>query len=509
MAQYIAFYRKFRPTIFSDVVGQEHIIKILQYQIKNNQVGHAYLFCGSRGTGKTTTAKIFSRAINCSSPINGEPCNECEICKGILDGSVPDVMEIDAASNNSVDDIRTIRDNVIYAPTLAKYKVYIIDEVHMLSGSAFNALLKTLEEPPENVIFILATTEPHKIPVTILSRCERFEFKRISKENIAKRLQLVCDENKVNAVFSALMLIAEAAEGALRDGLSLLDQVVSSGVTNITEDIVRELLGIAENSITAGILNAIFTKDASSALSLVSQVTDSGKDIKYFVWEIISLVRDVLVYKNTNDESLVKNFTLLIEIKELSKISDNNRLSEIITYLSQVEANIKGATFPSILLEASLISLISDDGVRGTEKTSATKLVERAQEIKSESKKVEEKKLEVKEDNPSKPVKNIGSSKDWLDIINHLKSSGKMALYATLVSTKANIEEDKITVIFSQEFGKSVMEKPDNMAALKSSALAILGREIPIKFVTQGSNDVKTDDVENALINSGIDVNIL
>ena len=197
MSQYIALYRRFRPITFLDVVDQEQIVKVLKHQISNNQIGHAYLFCGSRGTGKTTTAKIFSRAVNCIRPVNGEPCNECEICKGILNSSITDVMEIDAASNNGVEDIRAIRENVIYAPTLAKYKVYIIDEVHMLSQSAFNALLKTLEEPPENVIFILATTEPHKIPITILSRCQRFEFRRISKEGIAKRLKMVCEENNI------------------------------------------------------------------------------------------------------------------------------------------------------------------------------------------------------------------------------------------------------------------------------------------------------------------------
>ena len=177
MSSYVALYRKFRPLIFNDVIGQEQITKILKHQIQNKQIGHAYLFCGGRGTGKTSTAKIFSRAVNCLSPVDGEPCNECNVCKGILSASVTDIMEIDAASNNGVDNIRSIKENVIYAPTIAKYKVYIIDEVHMLSGSAFNALLKTLEEPPENVIFILATTEPHKIPITILSRCQRFEFK--------------------------------------------------------------------------------------------------------------------------------------------------------------------------------------------------------------------------------------------------------------------------------------------------------------------------------------------
>ena len=506
MAQYMALYRKFRPITFNDVVSQEHIIKVLQHQIKNNQIGHAYLFCGSRGTGKTTTAKIFSRAINCTSPVNGEPCNECMVCKGIMDASIPDVMEIDAASNNSVDDIRSIRENVIYAPTLAKYKVYIIDEVHMLSTSAFNALLKTLEEPPENVIFILATTEPHKIPVTILSRCQRFEFKRISKEDIAKRLETVCEKNGVEADFSALMVVAQAAEGALRDGLSLLDQIISSGVTKISEANARELLGIAEVSLTSGILKAILSKDMGSMLSLVSTVVDSGKDIKYFVWEIISLARDVLVYKNSKDENLLKNFTLINEIKEFSESTSNEKLSEIITYLSELEADIKGATFPNILLEASLIQLMSDnikpsiakvESVPNIIKPVQNTTISKVENTQPVAQKVEQKFSE-----------NIGSG-SWRDIINHLKNIGKMSLYATLVSTKANIEKDKITVYFGQEFGKSVIERAENMAVLKNSVMAVFGAELPIKCVVEGSNKPSSNDAENTLINSGIDVNIL
>jgi len=508
MAQYMALYRKFRPITFDDVVGQEHIVKVLQHQIANNQIGHAYLFCGSRGTGKTTTAKIFSRAINCTEPKNGEPCNECMVCRGILDASIPDVMEIDAASNNSVDDIRAIRENVIYAPTMAKYKVYIIDEVHMLSGSAFNALLKTLEEPPENVIFILATTEPHKIPVTILSRCQRFEFKRISKEDIAKRLEVVCEKNGVKAEFSALMVIAQSAEGALRDGLSLLDQVISSGVSEITEGVAREILGIAEVSETAGILTAILNKDMSNMLSLVNKVVDSGKDIKYFVWEIISLARDVLVYKNTKDTNLLKNFTLLKEIEELEKVTDNAKLGEIITYLSELEASIKGATFPNILLESSLIQLIS-----GTTKQVVVTTAEKPI-VKQVSSPVEQKvvfeplqKQEVR----NVPVENksVSGSGNWRDIIDHLRASGKMSLYATLVSTKANIEKDCVTVYFAQEFGKNVIERPENMATLKTSIKAILGAEVPVKCVVQGKEQVASSNAENSLINSGIDVNIL
>ena len=515
MAQYMALYRKFRPITFDDVVGQEHIIKVLKHQIANNQIGHAYLFCGSRGTGKTTTAKIFSRAINCTQPKNGEPCNECMVCKGILDASIPDVMEIDAASNNSVDDIRSIRENVIYAPTMAKYKVYIIDEVHMLSGSAFNALLKTLEEPPENVIFILATTEPHKIPVTILSRCQRFEFKRISKEDIAKRLEVVCEKNEVKAEFSALMVIAQSAEGALRDGLSLLDQVISSGVSEITESIAREILGVAEVSETAGILTAILNKDMTNMLSIVNSVVDSGKDIKYFVWEIISLARDVLVYKNTKDTNLLKNFTLLKEIEELEKVTDNAKLGEIITYLSELEANIKGATFPNILLESSLIQLISGTTkqvVVAAEKP-AVKQVSSAivnQVSKSAEKNIMSESVVKQEvQSISTETKSVTGSGNWREVIDHLRASGKMSLYATLVSTKANIEKDSVTVYFAQEFGKNVIERPENMAALKTSIKAILGADLPVKCVVQGKENVASSDAENSLINSGIDVNIL
>ena len=220
--EYTALYRRFRPTTFSEVVGQEHIVKTLKNEIINDRIGHAYLFNGGRGTGKTSCAKILARAVNCLNPKDGEPCNECEICKAAIEGSLTDVVEMDAASNNSVDDIRAIRDEVNFLPTLAKYRVYIIDEVHMLSAGAFNALLKTLEEPPAHVKFILATTEPQKLPTTILSRCQRFDFKKISASNIEKRLDFVCKESKINITNEAKKLIAILAEGAMRDALSIL-----------------------------------------------------------------------------------------------------------------------------------------------------------------------------------------------------------------------------------------------------------------------------------------------
>jgi len=513
MSQYIALYRRFRPITFLDVVDQEQIVKVLKHQIINNQIGHAYLFCGSRGTGKTTTAKIFSRAVNCVNPIDGEPCNECEICKGILNSAITDVMEIDAASNNGVEDIRAIRENVIYAPTLAKYKVYIIDEVHMLSQSAFNALLKTLEEPPENVIFILATTEPHKIPITILSRCQRFEFRRISKEGIARRLKLVCDENNIKCEENALLVIAQAAEGALRDGLSLLDQVISSGVTEITEENVREILGIAKVTETIGILEAILTKDTNKMLNVVSLVINSGKDIKYFVWEIITLTRDVLIYKTINDTSLINNFAVIEDVKRIAEITDSEKLSEIIMYLSEVEGNIKGATFPSILLEAALIELINGkkqvtvkEVVPQTIEKPRTQEIPVKQEITAQKEVIAPKVVEEKTPAP-RTQNSLGG---WRDIINHLKASGKMSLYATLVSAKANIETNLVTIYFSQEFGKNVVEKTENMSALKSSILAVLGSDMMVKCMVEGqSKKNDASDPENSLINSGIDVNIL
>ena len=241
---YTALYRKFRPLKFADMVGQERITRTLKNQIIAGRVGHAYLFNGGRGTGKTTSAKILARAVNCLNPKDGEPCNECEICKEILDGSLTDVVEMDAASNNSVEDIRSIRDEVNFLPTKAKYRVYIIDEVHMLSIGAFNALLKTLEEPPEHVKFILATTEPQKLPTTILSRCQRFDFKKISEEDIIKRLKIICDEAKISIEEDALKLIAILAEGAMRDAISILERCYQESSENISSSMVKELVGI-------------------------------------------------------------------------------------------------------------------------------------------------------------------------------------------------------------------------------------------------------------------------
>ncbi len=293
---YTALYRKFRPIKFEEIVGQEHITKTLKNQIIAGRVGHAYLFNGGRGTGKTSAAKILARAINCLNPKDGEPCNECEICKGAISGALTDIVEMDAASNNSVEDIRSIREEVNFLPTKAKYRVYIIDEVHMLSTGAFNALLKTLEEPPEHVKFILATTEPQKLPATILSRCQRFDFKRISNENIIKRLNIVCNESGIEITKEAMNIIAVLSEGAMRDALSILERCIQDGENKIDEDKIRDLVGIPKTTYVHNIVNSLLKYNVEETLKNVDIVLNEGKDINSLLWEMIKYMKDILVY---------------------------------------------------------------------------------------------------------------------------------------------------------------------------------------------------------------------
>ena len=296
---YTALYRKFRPMTFGEMVGQEHITKTLKNQIMANRVGHAYLFNGGRGTGKTSSAKILARAINCLNPKDGEPCNECEICKAAINGSLTDIVEMDAASNNGVEDVRSIREEVNFLPTKAKYRVYIIDEVHMLSIAAFNALLKTLEEPPEHVKFILATTEPQKLPATILSRCQRFDFKRISNDDIIKRLKIVCEESNIEITEGALQIIAVLSEGAMRDALSILERCIQDGENKIDEDKIKDLVGIPKFDFVNNIIQAIIEYNVDNAIQSTNDILNQGKDLDNFLWEMIKYVKDILVFQST------------------------------------------------------------------------------------------------------------------------------------------------------------------------------------------------------------------
>lgn len=361
---YTALYRKFRPTEFKDVKGQDHIITTLQNQIKAGRIGHAYLFCGTRGTGKTTVAKIFARAVNCEHPVEGSPCGECEMCRSIAAGTSMNVIEIDAASNNGVDNIREIREEVAYRPTEGRYKVYIIDEVHMLSIGAFNALLKTLEEPPEYVIFILATTEVHKIPVTILSRCQHYDFRRISIDTIAARMRELTDAEHVEVEEKALRYIAKAADGSMRDALSLLDQCIAFYLgQKLTYEHVLEVLGAVDTDVFSLLLRTVFRRDVPEVLHIVEELVMQGRELTQLTVDFTWYLRNLLLVKTSQsaEDMLDMSAENLLRLKEEAKMSDVDTLLRYIRVFSEVSGQMKYASQKRVLLEVALIKLCTPE----------------------------------------------------------------------------------------------------------------------------------------------------
>ena len=359
---YTALYRKYRPDTFAGVIGQEHIVKTLKNQMKTDRVSHAYLFCGTRGTGKTSTAKIFAKAINCEHPIEGEPCGECSPCKAVEEGRSVNVIEIDAASNNSVDNIREIREEVKYPPTEGKYKVYIIDEVHMLSQGAFNALLKTLEEPPAHVIFILATTDPQKVPVTILSRCQRFDFRRITSDDIVNTLMGYLEKENVEADEEAVRYISHIADGSMRDSLSILDQCLSFFYgERITLEKVIDITGAVDTTVFFETAECLFKKDAKGLMDIVENVVMQGRDVKQFVSEIINHLRNLLVAISVKDPSNILDMSKE-NISKLKNQSGNTSAEELIYLIksfSNLSSEMKYSDNERILLEVMFIKLCS------------------------------------------------------------------------------------------------------------------------------------------------------
>lgn len=357
---YMALYRKWRPDTFEEVKGQDHVVTTLKNQIINNRIGHAFLFCGTRGTGKTSIAKLFAKAVNCEHPINGSPCNECAACRAIADGSSMNVIEIDAASNNGVDNIREIREEVAYSPTSGKYKVYIIDEVHMLSIGAFNALLKTLEEPPSYVIFILATTEAHKIPITILSRCQRYDFKRIARTTIVDRLRELMDEEQVEVEDKALRYIAKKGDGSMRDALSLLDQCIAFYLgEKLTYEHVLDVLGAVDTDEFSKLLREVLDGDVTQVILHLENMIMQGRDLTQLVNDFTWYLRNLLLLKSSDNMEDVLDVSAenLEQLKEEAAMVRDDTLMRYIRIFSDLSNQIRFATQKRVLVEIALIKL--------------------------------------------------------------------------------------------------------------------------------------------------------
>lgn len=532
---YTALYRKFRPMLFSEIVGQDHITRTLKNQLMVGRVGHAYLFNGGRGTGKTSAAKILARAVNCLNPKDGEPCNECEICKGAISGALTDIVEMDAASNNSVEDIRSIREEVNFLPTKAKYRVYIIDEVHMLSQGAFNALLKTLEEPPEHVKFILATTEPQKLPATILSRCQRFDFKKVSNENIIKRLRFVCEESNIEITDGALNIIGVLSEGAVRDALSILERCIQDGDNKIDEDKIKDLVGIPKIEFVHGITNAIVEYNVEEALNKINQVLDDGKELSNFVWEIIKYVKDILIYKSSGKVELYSEDEIS-KIDELSKKVDKQRLINLVYELSNLEVEMKKSTQKIIMFQAGIINLCNKEQKDNSAiEERITKIenylksgnisVSRSSNIQTNTiasrmpasnntRMVQNVPINNSNVNTQKTVKKnypTGADKYWPQIVNDIKTSGKIVLYTNLLNTRA-VELNDMTVGIEfpnglTSFGKTILEKQENKREISNLVSMACGKEMQIKYIT-GQSETKTITNEDTIQNFAKDQDI-
>ena len=592
--EYTALYRRFRPLTFDGIVGQEHITRTLKNQVIANRVGHAYLFTGCRGCGKTSSAKVLARAVNCLHPKDGEPCNECEICKAALDGSLTDIVEMDAASNNGVDDIRAIRDEVNFLPTVAKYRVYIIDEVHMLSPGAFNALLKTLEEPPKHVKFILATTEPQKLPATILSRCQRFDFKKIPEDKIVENLKYVCNESNIKYTEGALNLIAELSEGAMRDALSILERCAQDGENSIEENKIKEIVGIPETKYIMNIAEKIVNCDSAGALEVTQEVIKSGKDVTNLLWEMIKFFRDLMLLKTTKEISNIYSEDDVKEMKSLCEKVQTDRILRIIYSLSELENSLKWSSQKNIVFQVGVIKLCSDsatsiedrlarlenyfgniqngkiavklstevaqnvqnvganvmpsannmqgvsanvvpnannmqgvsanviqnpNNVQGVSANANLSNDEKnSQEISTKSSNDGHEKNESKENSEKNNNKDLSNPKAevadfWGKVIDSLKAERQPMLYSNLLNTKGVILDDMTFGIQFpnglNSFGKSIIEKPENMSELKRLVSIECKKDMRIKLIDNKNAKSAQQPSQNGLADLGINVNVI
>ncbi|WP_195266698.1 MULTISPECIES: DNA polymerase III subunit gamma/tau [unclassified Clostridium] len=531
---YTALYREWRPQNFYDIVGQEHITTTVKNQILNDRIAHAYLFCGTRGTGKTTTAKVFAKALNCLDLKDGEPCNECEMCRKINEGLAIDVTELDAASNNGVDKIRDIIDDVKYPPQEARFKVYIMDEVHMLSTGAVNAFLKTLEEPPKNVIFILATTDPQKLPITILSRCQRFDFKRINNNEITERLRKIVNEQNALADDKSLNLIARVSDGAMRDALSILDQAISMGNGAVEYDVLINMLGLVTNDHLFNLTNSVIQRNVEKSINIIDEVVYAGKDIYLFIKDLIAHYRNILMAKVTNNPEEVldmseENIALIKD--QASKI----RAEEVMRYiriLQETESNAKISKQARLYLELAVIKMCKIEYDTSNEviltrinkleeglKNGSLKVVSAASPNKSDAKKEavtnkpnrEQPKPRnndiVANENSKVTINDIQRS--WKDILERFKARRAMIVYASMLTGKpVECKNGVLTIEYEDQFkfNKDRLEKPEYKAIIQEVLAEIFREDIKIVFEVEETSSSEKSTADMLLETLGSDM---
>ena len=489
---YTALYRKFRPSEFEDVKGQDHIITTLKNQIKAERIGHAYLFCGTRGTGKTTVAKIFAKAVNCEHPVDGSPCGECAMCKSIGAGTSMNVIEIDAASNNGVDNIREIRDEVSYRPTEGRYKVYIIDEVHMLSIGAFNALLKTLEEPPEYVIFILATTEAHKIPITILSRCQRYDFKRITIDTISARLMDLMEREKVEVEERAIRYVAKAADGSMRDALSLLDQCIAFYLgEKLTYEHVLEVLGAVDTEVFSRLLREIISQDVAKVLATVDELVMQGRELSQLAADFTWYLRNLLLVQTSDNMEDVLDVSAenLAQLKEESQMIEAEVLLRYIRIFSELTNQLRYATQKRVLLEVTLIKLCKPQ-MENTRDSLLDRIraLEKQVEEGAVSASVQEKIVYVNGDAPApkpKPQLPRALTEDVKQVAANFRAianetSGMLRTYLKQARLSVG-NQDQLLIVLSDGIGASVVGTEEHKQEIQELIEKKIGKTVTVE----------------------------
>ena len=520
---YTALYRKWRPTRFEEVVGQEGIVRTLKNQIKSGRIGHAYLFCGTRGTGKTTMAKIFARAVNCEHPVDGSPCNECDVCRSILSGNSVNVVEIDAASNNGVDNIREIREEVRYKPTEGKYRVYIIDEVHMLSAGAFNALLKTLEEPPEYVIFILATTEVHKIPITVLSRCQRYDFKRLTLAQLESQIRRLLDAENVTAEDSAVRYIARVADGSSRDALSLLEQCISYyfGET-LTYEKVLDVLGAVDQQVFSSLLKAVLNNDIPAAVAIIDEMMTAGRDISQFVTDFIWYLRNILLIQteDPDEEALGISKENLARMKEEAQDADIRSIMRYIRLLSALTNEMRYAASKRVLLEITVMRMMQPETEENVES-----LLERVRVLEEKLRNgaaapasangapaasddaketaAPQKKQKIVELSPAAYEDYQLLSKNWQNLVEAQSRLFRSVFRGTLVGAR----ENRLQILFRDEYYLNVAVKTGQEAGVRKLLSETYGKQFDIELAVLRDNETAPKVVAGSRI-PGIEMDI-